>query len=460
MFLLSRSIIQDSPDDWASEAACMDKVYINGVCNLAACEITDSNDSFFCSREYPQSGSATIRQQEFIGVNSTETVVFKLMPDWPKLIWQSCNLYRRAWVMQERWLSRRIIHFSQFPVWECSAHLVMEGLPLNEENFAEQLKFDPPFKDQERTWLFSSPNDNHSAYFPCYEKVLLYRWEYIVRGYQKGSLTYKTDKLVAMGGIAKAFSSLLGGEMPYYAGLWGGKYFLKHLNWRVWDKGQPYHPCNDGEYIGRSFFFFFLRYACIYTATTVAAITVYELTCRFIPSAPSWSWASTNTVIYPDALSGIMHNLADVVSCHVVPKGNDVFGQLAGAELILRGTLFTLDALKERNDWTAIARYCFDYEISDNKRGNYPVYFLPLIEAEKPTSLPGEVQPRYFGGLFLRAAEDHTDCEYPKYRRVGGWSLTRDLAGIKILSSEQWDMLENLPPVEAGKGQGELVTII
>ena len=58
------SIIQDSEEDWAEEAACMDKVYRGGICNFAACDTSDSNGSLFSSRQ-PQVGAPIVHRQTY-----------------------------------------------------------------------------------------------------------------------------------------------------------------------------------------------------------------------------------------------------------------------------------------------------------------------------------------------------------------------------------------------------------
>lgn len=191
----------------------MDKVYRGGVCNLAACDAPDSNGSLFSSRQ-PQAGGAIVHRQTFTDCS----VVFSLMPDWPELIRDKCSLYRRGWVMQERLLSQRIIHFSQFPVWECSSGLATEGYPLSSASAGIY----PLRSKPQRGWLRSRDGEN--------DFDIIGRWWTIIDEYSKCSLTYNSDRLVAISGIAKTYSVLV--NEPYYAGIWGGKYLLLSLLWR------------------------------------------------------------------------------------------------------------------------------------------------------------------------------------------------------------------------------------
>lgn len=192
----------------------MDKVYRGGICNLAACDTSDSNGSFFSSRQ-PQLGAPIVHQQTFVDCSS----VFTIIPDWPQIVLDQCNLYKRGWVMQERWLSPHIIHFSQFPIWECNDGIATEGFPPrhNDADGFKQFSISPL---SERRWLF--PQDDSMS-------CNIYRWWNIISNYSKCSLTYASDKLVAIGGMARVFS--VTAKEPYYAGIWGGKYLIRSLLW-------------------------------------------------------------------------------------------------------------------------------------------------------------------------------------------------------------------------------------
>ncbi|KAK4214523.1 heterokaryon incompatibility protein-domain-containing protein [Rhypophila decipiens] len=350
-------IIQDSADDWASESATMNEVYINGVCNIAACDIQDSNDSLFSTREYPQSGTAIIQRRKFMRGDSTEDVVFTVLPDWPRFIWDSCNLYRRAWVIQERRLSRRVIHFSQFPVWECTVRTATEFEEMERTSAGVETSV-ILLDDQNEV---RKQRDQHMLLPPTLEV--------------QSSINYEETMKA---GMAKAYWPLVGKENRYYAGIWGGKYFLLGLLWRS-SKDSPRNRLDeDGVYI-----------------------------------APSWSWASTTGDLYiidpwwRAERTSIVHTLVEFVSCHVIPRHGDVFGQLSGAELVLKGTLF-----KVGEDHSRRIRY--DHEEEDSRGEDSQVYFLPLLDcvAKEPPDF------RYRAGLILRLAENPAG-ERPRYKRVG-----------------------------------------
>jgi len=73
--------------------------------------------------------------------------------------------------------------------------------------------------ESQRGWLF-----DHDDMID-----ILCRWWEIIYLYSKCSLTYNSDRLVAISGMARAYSVLV--NEPYYAGIWGGEYFLCSLLW-------------------------------------------------------------------------------------------------------------------------------------------------------------------------------------------------------------------------------------
>jgi hypothetical protein len=138
--------------------------------------------------------------------------------------------------------------------------------------------------------LFSSANDNSREEF-------LKTWDHCIRVYSEASLTYETDKLVAISGIARAMQDVIGDR--YVAGIWQSQ-LSSQLFWNVtvpW-KGP------SKEYV-----------------------------------APSWSWASVNAGVHP---SGVLETDIRIVDCHVDLVGEDPFGQLTGGHITIEGLIAPL----------------------------------------------------------------------------------------------------------------------
>lgn len=225
LFAYTGSIIQDSSEDWEREAVTMNKVYTNGVCNIAACDGNDSSDSLFSDPDSIPHPKITFKTQYTNGV-----VEFEVVPIWMDFMRKYSPLYKRAWYVQERFLSTRIMHLTKIPIWECRENAITEGCseqatqPLTKSSASER----------ELMW-----SDEQDLGFN------LVRWRKIVMVYCQSELILPKDKLVAIGGLAKAFSSLLKEE--YCAGIWGGELLVHCLLWRTFHPSTP-----STEYIGKS----------------------------------------------------------------------------------------------------------------------------------------------------------------------------------------------------------------
>jgi hypothetical protein len=229
------SIVQDSVKDWVEEAATMEKVYRNGVCNIAACDATDSSRSIFVQRIPSTGASFTV-----IWKYTDQTVKFTLIPDWINLTWDKAPLYTRGWVVQDRFLSPRVMHFSKFPFWECGTTLTTEVYTSRMET--KKLCF-PELPDTQRKWVSPAKDAESSVWL----------WWKLIKIYTRCSLTVKTDKLIALSGLAETFSKLV--KEPYLAGIWGGKYIFLNLLWRI-EKGSPHGELGSAEYRGLLICFF------------------------------------------------------------------------------------------------------------------------------------------------------------------------------------------------------------
>jgi hypothetical protein len=208
-------------------------------------------------------------------------------------------LLRRGWVIQESFLSNRVVNFGkQVVTWRC-----LES-SLIEHTSAEVMWFG-----------FEGTGMSDICDVGCEE--ILAKWNTLVEEYTRASLTKEEDKLVAFSGIAKTVQQLLeqksGKTWPYLAGLWQ-PLLPRELLWR------------------RQASRILLRRPKHYRS-------------------PSWSWAAIDAVISLESrdsyepLYPVTHYLIEVVEARTTPLQVDPFLQIAGAHLQIHCWLCRLDTL-------------------------------------------------------------------------------------------------------------------
>ena len=123
LWIDSLCIIQDSPSDWAQEAGRMALVYAGSFCTLSALSSHNSHGGFFRVAE---------KERDFVfrydlTLGSQRIRVFPAEPNHWAL---HGPLMERAWTLQERELSNRIVHFSRDELlWECKTLRASADLP-------------------------------------------------------------------------------------------------------------------------------------------------------------------------------------------------------------------------------------------------------------------------------------------------------------------------------------------
>ncbi|VUC20412.1 unnamed protein product [Clonostachys rosea] len=389
----SLCIVQDSSEDWEREAMTMDKVYTNGVCNIAASDGNDSSHSLFSNPDSIPHSRISFKTQYSNGF-----VQFEIVPIWTNLVLKYSPLYKRGWFVQERFLSTRIMHLSKIPIWECRKRAIAEGCG---ESATQLMKSSAT----EREWMWSDEQDL---------AVNLSRWRQIVSVYCQSNLTSPNDKLVAIGGLAKALSSVLKEE--YCAGTWGGELLVPCLLWRTYQPSMP-----PTEYI-----------------------------------APSWSWACREGHMVPSR-GEISKVFVRDASFRSVPKSGDVFGQIISAELKLSGKLL---ALPEFTTFLDRVRYKMGSNFDRQPRVDptKQVYFLPL--AKLSHEYRGWKRVAYIEGLYIQAASQRPVEGPTVFKRVGFGSTREsgdDITNEKLRYDEMWEDIFGTPLSDLEK---DLETII
>ncbi|CAN9101514.1 unnamed protein product [Alternaria alternata] len=145
-------------------------------------------------------------------------------------------LNQRAWVSQERQLSRRLLHFTSTQIfWECYENVACETYPEYLPDWAQPSWLQDATRLKHRLYELThrGENDPSEPLLPYnLSKVLDYETYYAwgVYRYQFSgcALTRDTDKLVAIQGIASQVGQATGDK--FIAGIWRS-WVVEELCW-------------------------------------------------------------------------------------------------------------------------------------------------------------------------------------------------------------------------------------
>jgi heterokaryon incompatibility protein (HET) len=201
----------------------------------------DTNNISESPRKLPRIDSESVfdvpKMKEQIGADYLKRCTIIDVAFWDDLVEQA-PVNRRAWVLQERVMAPRVLHFCINQIaWECSefqdAEGHPEGLPIlrarlgdivDEGRLKSLTKTDGLRLREIRLKGFPDP-DKHLRNLHVYEL-----WKRIVEVYSRTTLTMSRDKLVALSGIARQFWDET--RCEYVAGMWR-EHLESQLLWHV-----------------------------------------------------------------------------------------------------------------------------------------------------------------------------------------------------------------------------------
>ncbi|PSN74669.1 HET-domain-containing protein [Corynespora cassiicola Philippines] len=188
-------IIQDMREDWSQEASRMGDYYRGAFVNISALGSQESFKGFLQARN----------NQPTAVLNSTMGIR-PALPGW-KDVFQNSPLSQRAWVLQERLMSNRTVHFGENELfWECSTISARESSTAIYDSRGQTIKWgDENFK---RALLFATED----------KMEIIDSWYTVVLQYSRLQLTFPRDVFPAIAGIAQTFHKATG--FRYIAGLW------------------------------------------------------------------------------------------------------------------------------------------------------------------------------------------------------------------------------------------------
>ena len=260
----SLCILQDDKYDWGMESAKMSAIYENAWLTIAAATAPDGAHGCFPTslptKEYelqmPNETTPTkVFARRLLSPIDSRDHLLKATNDLP--------LFQRAWVFQERLLSRRILYLCEDEMaFECATNVRCEclGSILNEAvqgvDGTKSIGLKYRYHSLLNSWnCYKDPE----TLLPFQPTGILNVWDHFVSQFTQRHLTYDKDRLPALSGIAKMIYHT-GALGKYHAGLWEAR-MAEGLLWFVNPSIDGFDPLPPK--VGLS-------------------------------TAPSWSWASVN----------------------------------------------------------------------------------------------------------------------------------------------------------------------
>lgn len=206
LWIATLCMLQDSKEDWFRSTAMRWEIYSNSYVNLSATASYDSSQGLIRKRNPAMlSHCAVTISNSHPQISSGEYICYS-DDEWLRLI-DNGAANTRAWVLQERLLSTRVVHFSEDQLfWECHELKASEkfpnGIPSRYESSNQRLLL-------------------HNELQEDYPMKLLELWDRLVANYTSSDLTYGSDKVVSISTLARQVSqhskNIVG---EYLAGLW------------------------------------------------------------------------------------------------------------------------------------------------------------------------------------------------------------------------------------------------
>lgn len=382
LWIDSLCIIQDSSSDWELEVGRMKGVYKNALVTIAATGAKNSTVGLFFDR------NVDLALPVFINIAwvGLPRGVYKV---YDGLLWSQniseAPLSKRAWVVQERLLSRRTVHFGQSQVaWECQESRACETfpdtLPSNVMGGADDISLRTLFHHYRSTLASMA-------------------WPRIAEDFASRRLTKEADKCVAISGIAEEIHDSIGDR--YIAGMWQSC-LVPQMCWSIF---PGINDCDD-------------------------IIARRPSTYR----APSWSWLSIDSHIHFHR-DGTIHSckvVFDVLNVEVENTGPNPFGSIRSGQILGCGMLrLGRLAITESNakilvlgdrvvqKWGRDHITYFMLDVDSDER-HINVWCLPLV-TDQPASEPGNNNLRYFGIILVESGQRDNE-----YKRIGCFQLSYD----------------------------------
>lgn len=199
-------ILQDSREDWEFESAAMSDIYSHAFCTIAAAATNHCDGGMLFRADRRRFAVVTLADKVFV---KASTIPHQDLKD-------SNPLSTRAWALQERELSPRVLWFTAHELlFECHRMWASEEYPDCDTHSSDSTGA------LDRIFDCRSLDTDESLYH--YTSLLslggIYLiWRRIVERYSSRLLTHPTDRLPAISGLAHEIQTVY--RSKYAAGIW------------------------------------------------------------------------------------------------------------------------------------------------------------------------------------------------------------------------------------------------
>lgn len=313
-------IMHDNEKLVLEEIRNLHQTYGEATLNLAATGATDDSAGLFFNRNVLALQPAIVEVADGFGIGSG---CYKILRSsvWDDLV--DCSpLAQRSWCFTERCLSKRTLHFTRNELlWECQqmccSEVFPKGLPVTMKTATEQEQrntalFPNPLSPSNQTLNKSLRPAPRLSFNKRTHHQRTANWHALVEMYTEGRLTYTSDKLLGMTGLARQYMNRNRlRPQDYIAGMWRSS--LPHaLLWRVHEGGR-----RPPKY-----------------------------------RAPTWAWASIDgRVVSPAPSHTSKQTCLEIIEVSVNMKNDDPLGLCEGGRLKVRGFMGKGSIRRTRDYW-------------------------------------------------------------------------------------------------------------
>ncbi|KAK3986801.1 heterokaryon incompatibility protein-domain-containing protein [Cladorrhinum sp. PSN332] len=395
-------ILQDSTADWVAEAPKMTDIFGTATLVLSATSAKHCDAGILRPRLRTCSPPLGPSKNWFLMVQTRSIEgIISFLP-----------LSSRGWAAQERMVAQRVLHYTpQGMFWECNTHLCAEP-PWIEVQEPKRLTPKLVARWHHHTRRSRAPEATElqqETEFDAYD--ILMDWFGCIEMYSGRELTFPSDKLPAVAGLAAIFELALPGAGQYLAGLWSG-HIVQCLAWYI-------RSSSDIPWLQRHVF-----------------------------RAPSWSWATNDCLIFfklgPEELlftppGTRLQSASDVnlVGHQIIPTDGDgprhLMGAKEGSYIVLEASCVEPSYIRKYEapfgwkpnwkEYPSVSRP--DFEGNLDSEGNFKFLRLGATLLEDDVLNSREIA---FWGLYLHRKGPGSD-----FRRIGFLECNMEQEGYNSL---------------------------